>query len=166
MRVLTCKYTWNRGYYKCSSVRGCPARKHVERALDDPSMLVVTYEGEHNHSLCVTDATSLILESSWTSQRQLRKASPCFINSSKGAKNRSSCSTAVAVAVVSRSDSTLISKEISGVSSMPVTYWIPSSLFSFFLSLEHQNHYEFKNDEKGEGGEFGDYRFGYELWKA
>ncbi|KAJ1414490.1 Zn-cluster domain [Sesbania bispinosa] len=32
-----------RGYYKCSSVRGCPARKHVERAVDDPSMLVVTY---------------------------------------------------------------------------------------------------------------------------
>ncbi|CAN6482346.1 unnamed protein product [Victoria cruziana] len=39
-----------RGYYKCSSVRGCPARKHVERAMDDPSVLVVTYEGEHNHS--------------------------------------------------------------------------------------------------------------------
>ncbi|KAF8012366.1 hypothetical protein BT93_I0499 [Corymbia citriodora subsp. variegata] len=53
-----------RGYYKCSSVRGCPARKHVERALDDPAMLVVTYEGEHNHSLSVADSTSLILESS------------------------------------------------------------------------------------------------------
>ncbi|XP_047067627.1 WRKY transcription factor WRKY51-like [Lolium rigidum] len=39
-----------RGYYKCSTVRGCPARKHVERALDDPAMLVVTYEGEHRHS--------------------------------------------------------------------------------------------------------------------
>lgn len=38
-----------RGYYKCSSVRGCPARKHVERALDDPAMLIVTYEGEHIH---------------------------------------------------------------------------------------------------------------------
>ncbi|KAK9931486.1 hypothetical protein M0R45_018760 [Rubus argutus] len=38
-----------RGYYKCSSVRGCPARKHVERALDDPTMLVVTYEAEHRH---------------------------------------------------------------------------------------------------------------------
>ncbi|XP_074296178.1 putative WRKY transcription factor 11 [Silene latifolia] len=39
-----------RGYYKCSTVRGCPARKHVERATDDPTMLVVTYEGEHRHS--------------------------------------------------------------------------------------------------------------------
>ncbi|XP_014510373.1 probable WRKY transcription factor 15 isoform X1 [Vigna radiata var. radiata] len=53
-----------RGYYKCSSVRGCPARKHVERALDDPAMLVVTYEGEHSHSLSAADATNLILESS------------------------------------------------------------------------------------------------------
>ncbi|GJN35378.1 hypothetical protein PR202_gb24147 [Eleusine coracana subsp. coracana] len=39
-----------RGYYKCSSVRGCPARKHVERCVDDPTMLIVTYEGEHNHT--------------------------------------------------------------------------------------------------------------------
>ncbi|PQQ05621.1 putative WRKY transcription factor 74 [Prunus yedoensis var. nudiflora] len=39
-----------RGYYKCSSMRGCPARKHVERSLEDPAMLVVTYEGEHKHS--------------------------------------------------------------------------------------------------------------------
>ncbi|XP_068340844.1 probable WRKY transcription factor 17 [Pyrus communis] len=39
-----------RGYYKCSTVRGCPARKHVERAPDDPAMLIVTYEGEHRHA--------------------------------------------------------------------------------------------------------------------
>jgi hypothetical protein len=38
-----------RGYYKCSSMRNCPARKHVERSLDDSSMLIVTYEGEHSH---------------------------------------------------------------------------------------------------------------------
>ncbi|KAF7141552.1 hypothetical protein RHSIM_Rhsim06G0054700 [Rhododendron simsii] len=54
-----------RGYYKCSSVRGCPARKHVERALDDPAILIVTYEGDHNHTLSVTQATAaLVLESS------------------------------------------------------------------------------------------------------
>ncbi|KAM7490689.1 hypothetical protein LguiA_033610 [Lonicera macranthoides] len=40
-----------RGYYKCSSLRGCPARKHVERATDDPTMLIVTYEGEHKHTV-------------------------------------------------------------------------------------------------------------------
>ncbi|KAL0798217.1 hypothetical protein Bca101_053391 [Brassica carinata] len=42
-----------RGYYKCSTFRGCPARKHVERALDDPAMLIVTYEGEHRHNQSV-----------------------------------------------------------------------------------------------------------------
>lgn len=31
-------------------MRGCPARKHVERAPDDPTMLIVTYEGEHRHA--------------------------------------------------------------------------------------------------------------------
>lgn len=54
-----------RGYYKCSSLRGCPARKHVERALDDASMLIVTYEGEHNHSHNVNDTpAAIVLESS------------------------------------------------------------------------------------------------------
>lgn len=52
-----------RAYYKCSSVRGCPARKHVERALDEPTMLMVTYEGEHNHSLSIAETSCVILES-------------------------------------------------------------------------------------------------------
>ncbi|KAJ0237079.1 WRKY domain-containing protein [Hirschfeldia incana] len=47
-----------RGYYKCSSVRGCPARKHVERCVDEISMLIVTYEGEHNHSRILMSSQS------------------------------------------------------------------------------------------------------------
>ncbi|XP_077238414.1 putative WRKY transcription factor 17 [Tasmannia lanceolata] len=52
-----------RGYYKCSSLRGCPARKHVERAPDDPSMLIVTYEGEHRHSQTpIPNSVGLVFE--------------------------------------------------------------------------------------------------------
>ncbi|KAK1557019.1 hypothetical protein Q3G72_016255 [Acer saccharum] len=38
-----------RGYYRCSSSKGCPARKQVERSSVDPTMLVITYSCEHNH---------------------------------------------------------------------------------------------------------------------
>lgn len=53
-----------RGYYKCSSMRGCPARKHVERCLDEPTMLMVTYEGEHNHAKVPTQPAN-----AWTAWR-------------------------------------------------------------------------------------------------
>ncbi|KAK8950112.1 putative WRKY transcription factor 14 [Platanthera guangdongensis] len=38
-----------RGYYRCSSSKGCSARKQVERSRTDPNMLVITYTAEHNH---------------------------------------------------------------------------------------------------------------------
>ncbi|KAI3824506.1 hypothetical protein L1987_05966 [Smallanthus sonchifolius] len=38
-----------RGYYRCSSSKGCPARKQVERSRTDPTMMMVTYSCEHNH---------------------------------------------------------------------------------------------------------------------
>lgn len=40
---------FRRGYYKCNSVKGCPARKHVERDSNDPTVLILIYEGEHRH---------------------------------------------------------------------------------------------------------------------
>ncbi|CAH9078141.1 unnamed protein product [Cuscuta europaea] len=53
-----------RGYYKCSSIRGCPAKKHVERAVDDPTTLIITYEEDHNHSSHSGAQAALLLKSS------------------------------------------------------------------------------------------------------
>ncbi|KAK1417099.1 hypothetical protein QVD17_26221 [Tagetes erecta] len=38
-----------RVYYKCNSVKGCPARKCIELAVTDSKMLIVTYDREHRH---------------------------------------------------------------------------------------------------------------------
>ncbi|XP_042010689.1 probable WRKY transcription factor 65 [Salvia splendens] len=46
-----------RGYYRCSSSKGCPARKQVERSRLDPKMLHVTYYCEHNHNWPVSKAS-------------------------------------------------------------------------------------------------------------
>ncbi|PIN13680.1 hypothetical protein CDL12_13701 [Handroanthus impetiginosus] len=40
-----------RGYYRCSTSKGCMARKQVERNRSDPGMFIVTYTGEHNHPM-------------------------------------------------------------------------------------------------------------------
>ncbi|KAL9251305.1 WRKY transcription factor 1-like protein [Drosera capensis] len=39
-----------RSYYRCSTA-GCPAKKHVERASHDPTVVITAYEGEHDHIL-------------------------------------------------------------------------------------------------------------------
>ncbi|KAL6979547.1 WRKY Transcription Factor [Sarracenia purpurea var. burkii] len=39
-----------RSYYRCSSSKGCLARKQVERSHSDPEMFVITYTAEHCHS--------------------------------------------------------------------------------------------------------------------
>ncbi|KAG6483538.1 WRKY transcription factor 22-like [Zingiber officinale] len=38
-----------RSYYRCSSSKGCQARKQVERSRAEPAMLLITYTAEHNH---------------------------------------------------------------------------------------------------------------------
>ncbi|KAE8665554.1 putative WRKY transcription factor 13 [Hibiscus syriacus] len=37
-----------RNYYRCS-VEVCPVKKRVERDKDDPSYVITTYDGIHNH---------------------------------------------------------------------------------------------------------------------
>ncbi|WJX85164.1 hypothetical protein P8452_67662 [Trifolium repens] len=38
-----------RGYYRCSTTKGCSAKKQVERSSTDASMLIITYTSKHNH---------------------------------------------------------------------------------------------------------------------
>ncbi|QCE09785.1 probable WRKY transcription factor 69 [Vigna unguiculata] len=47
-----------RGYYRCSSSKGCPARKQVERSRVDPTKLIVTYANDHNHSVPLPKSNS------------------------------------------------------------------------------------------------------------
>ena len=47
-----------RGYYKCSTSKGCSAKKQVERCRTDASMLIITYTSAHNHPCPTTISTT------------------------------------------------------------------------------------------------------------
>ncbi|XP_054799153.1 WRKY transcription factor 18-like [Prosopis cineraria] len=38
-----------RAYFRCSFAPSCPVKKKVQKSAEDPTLLVATYEGEHNH---------------------------------------------------------------------------------------------------------------------
>lgn len=41
-----------RNYYRCTSA-GCPVRKHIESAVENPNAVIITYKGVHDHDMPV-----------------------------------------------------------------------------------------------------------------
>lgn len=48
-----CQYIYCRSYYRCTTQK-CGVKKRVERSFQDPSVVVTTYEGQHNHLIPAT----------------------------------------------------------------------------------------------------------------
>ncbi|NP_001266266.1 WRKY transcription factor 30 [Solanum lycopersicum] len=61
-----------RSYYRCTSQK-CSVKKRVERSYEDPSIVITTYEGQHNHHCPATlrgNAAAALLSPSFLSSTQ------------------------------------------------------------------------------------------------
>ncbi|KAG2304054.1 hypothetical protein Bca52824_032705 [Brassica carinata] len=124
-----------RGYYRCSSSKGCPARKQVERSRTDPNMLVITYTSEHNHP--------------WPIQRNALAGSTRSSSSSSSNPNSSKYSTATANAPSSGPPNNTHSPSSASPSPLPA---------STVKDEQREEDMELKNVENDDDNQFGPYR--------
>lgn len=67
-----------RGYYRCSTSKGCSAKKQVERCRTDPSLLIITYTSNHSHAdpADLENASNQFMETSCRSRTSTGAPSP------------------------------------------------------------------------------------------
>ncbi|KAI4376204.1 hypothetical protein MLD38_013991 [Melastoma candidum] len=64
-----------RAYFKCSHAPSCPVKKKVQRSVDNPTILIANYEGEHNHRCPSHAATTSLKQNSFGSSHSMPSSS-------------------------------------------------------------------------------------------
>ncbi|KAI7739071.1 hypothetical protein M8C21_005230 [Ambrosia artemisiifolia] len=65
-----------RAYYKCSFAPTCPVKKKVQRSMEDDGVVVVTYDGEHNHRSTMQEVTYALAQECEVSNTSERMFNP------------------------------------------------------------------------------------------